>query len=117
MVYCFLYRDYSLVEKGNNVSLRMPLGMRTNSIPNEWGVKNQYSWLNFFRSFFIFLSPVRDVILVENSSHLSPLSPVRDVICEKIFRPVRDLGFGWIFSTNIQSLTGQKRTNIFYKFL
>ena len=78
-------------------------------------------------------SPVRDKILVENSNHLfppspvrdvilvksnpfSPTSPVRDVIDEKIYRPLRDLAFGWLFfSTNIQSLTGQKRTNIFYK--
>ena len=40
MVCCFLHpvRDYSSVEKNNNVSIRMPLGMRTNTklgcIPN-----------------------------------------------------------------------------------
>ena len=42
-------------------------------------------------------SPVRDKILVKNSSLLSPPSPVRDVIGRKIFRPLRDLGFGRSF--------------------
>jgi len=41
-------------------------------------------------------------------------SPVRDVMREgKHVVPGGPEGEGWCFSTNIMSLTGQKRTNIF----